>query len=133
MELVANVSSSQALTSNANTDIIFDNVTTSPSSPGASYNSGTGVFTAGTGGGTYIVNAQAISSTQTFIGIMAIAGGVTYYGTLVSNNQFPSPLTRSSICIVVKLTAGQTIKIASSANTAGGTIGSESRITILKL
>jgi hypothetical protein len=133
VELRASVTSTQTLTANANTDVVFGTVTTSPSASGASYNNATGVYTAGTGGGIFMVTAQVVPNAQNNVGIMVVAGGTTYYGTLVSNNQFPTPFARASITTVVALTAGQTIKVAVSGNNTAATITNESLITIVKL
>ncbi|HRG89300.1 MAG TPA: hypothetical protein PLW44_09790, partial [Chitinophagales bacterium] len=130
VELVANVTSTQTLTANTNVDVVFGTVGTAPTL--GSYSNTTGVYTVGQTG-IYIISAQVVPNTQNNMGIIIVAGGVSYYGGLTSNNQFPSPNTRGAACVAIPLTAGQTIKVAVSGNNTAGTITNESRISIIKL
>jgi len=133
-ELKATITAPQSFSSNANTDVIFNNMIISPSTSNASYNNATGIYTVGDGGGIFIISAQLIPTTQNNVGIIVVAGGSNYYGTLVSNIQFPTPYTRASASTVVSLNKGDTIKVmVSTLNTAPTGFTPESTFTIVKL
>jgi hypothetical protein len=133
VELNATITSTQSFLGNSNTDVIFNNVITGPSTSNASYNNATGIYTVGDGGGIFIISAQLIPTTQNNVGIIVVAGGANYYGTLVSNIQLPTPYTRTSVSTVVSLNKGDTIKVMVSSNNTPPAFNAESTFTIVKL
>lgn len=144
LDLVVTKTSAQSLPIGGNAvtpdDILFNNLVTSPSLSGASFNTTTGVYTVGVSGN-YLITVSVMQTSSNIVSVspqLLVNGTTVIYGVGSQNGNLASGTWgRGLLTAVVTLTAANTVKIKCANNSTSVTMplstDGTTRMTIVKL